>query len=86
MNIENIEKILVKEIAAILSADPSKITQDTPLHALGLDSLRFVELLVVIEKMFNVKLMESGLTREDFQTIRSLTSSISKNVSLTGGH
>ena len=46
------------------------------MHELGVDSLSFVELLVFIEKTFNIKLMESGLTREDFRTIHSLASSI----------
>ena len=71
MTIENIEERLIKEISIILSIDPSMIIPDTPLHSLGLDSLRFVELLVFIEKKFNLNLMETGLTREDFQTISS---------------
>jgi acyl carrier protein len=78
MTIENIEERLIKEISIILSIDPSMIIPDTPLHSLGLDSLRFVELLVFIEKKFNLNLMESGLTREDFQTIRSLATCINK--------
>jgi acyl carrier protein len=43
---------------------------------MGVDSLGFVELLVVIEKKFKIKLMESGLTRSDFRTIRSLSEKI----------
>jgi acyl carrier protein len=69
---KDIEEKLIHEIAAMLSADPSIFTPDTPLHTLGIDSLRFVELLVFIEKTFNLNLMESGLTREDFHSIRSL--------------
>lgn len=75
---KDIEEKLVREVAAMLSADPSIITPDTPLHTLGIDSLKFVELLVFIEKTFNLNLMESGLTREDFYTIRSLASCISR--------
>jgi acyl carrier protein len=41
-----------------------------------LDSLGFVELLVVIEKTFRIRLMDSGITRNDFKTIRSLASKI----------
>jgi len=78
MAIENIEERLIEEISVILSIDPSMIIPDTQLHSLGLDSLRFVELLVFIEKKFNVNLMESGLTREDFRTIRSLATCINK--------
>lgn len=74
--LKEIENILSQEIATILSVDSSKVIPDTPLHEMGIDSLSFVELLVFIEKTFNIKLMESGLTREDFRTIRSLASSI----------
>ena len=71
-----IEESLILEVAAILSRDPGSIGPETPLHEMGIDSLGFVELLVTIEKKFNVKLMESGLTRNDFRTIRSLSSKI----------
>ena len=71
-----IEESLIREVAAILSKDPGLIEPEIPLHEMGLDSLGFVELLVVIEKKFKIKLMESGLTRSDFRTIRSLSSKI----------
>ena len=77
-SVNEIEEILIREVAAILSVGPSKIAPDSPLHELGVDSLSFVELLVVIEKTFNLKLMETSLTKEDFQTIRSLASCINK--------
>ena len=72
----NIEETLIKEVAAILSMDQGSIGPEVPLHEMGLDSLGFVELLVIIEKKFKIKLMESGLTRNDFRTIRSLSSKI----------
>jgi len=75
-NLKKIENILAQQIAIILAVDPSKVIKDVPLHEMGIDSLSFVELLVFIEKTFNIKLMESGLTGEDFRTIRSLASSI----------
>ena len=75
-NLKKIENILAQEIATILSVDSSTVIKDIPMHEMGIDSLSFVELLVFIEKTFNIKLMESGLTREDFRTIRSLASSI----------
>ena len=75
-SLKEIENILAQEIATILSVDPSTVIKNVPLHEMGVDSLSFVELLVFIEKTFNIKLMESGLTSEDFRTIRSLASSI----------
>ena len=71
-----IEESLIREVAAILSRDPGLIDPEIPLHEMGLDSLGFVELLVVIEKKFKIKLMESGLTMSDFRTIRSLSAKI----------
>lgn len=74
--VKEIEEILIGEVCVILSADPASVTADVPLHTLGMDSLGFVELLVAIERIFNLKLVESNLTKEDFQTIGSLASRI----------
>jgi len=78
MDVKEIEKILMKEVSAILASDIDEIGADIPLHDLGIDSLGFVEILVSIEKNFNLRLMESGLTQEDFQTINSLAERISR--------
>jgi acyl carrier protein len=76
--IKDIESRLIKQLCAILLTEPAKIRSDEPLHKLGVDSLSFVELLVFIEKEFNIKLMESGLNKEDFKTVHSLASSIQR--------
>ncbi len=68
-----IEEALIQEVAAILSRDAGTIDPELALHEMGLDSLGFVELLVIMEKKFNIKLMESGLTKNDFKTIKSLS-------------
>ena len=78
MNIVAIEKTLIQEVAAILAVDSSTILPNALLHTLGIDSFGFVELLVFIEKTFNLKLIESGLTKEDFQTLHLLASYISR--------
>jgi acyl carrier protein len=75
---KDIEKILSEEIAVITACDISDIKPETALHTLGVDSLSFVELLVFIEKEFKIKLMESGMTKADFRTIRSLANCIAK--------
>lgn len=74
--IKDIENILINEVADMLSVDVGTITAGAPLHTLGVDSLSFVELLVFIEKKFRLKLMETGLKREDFRTIHSLATCI----------
>jgi acyl carrier protein len=80
MSLEEIEQLLVTEVAAILSIDPATVAVDAPLHSLGMNSMAFIELLVAIEKAFELKLMETDLTREDFQAIGSLASCISRMI------
>ena len=77
---KQVEEKLIRQLAVILSVDSKKIKPEAPLHSLGVDSLSFVELLVFIEREFKIKLMESGLTREDFKTIRSLAVCIGKSL------
>jgi acyl carrier protein len=77
-NVKKIEKVLITEAANILSIDPATVTVDTAFQSLGMSSMAFVELLVVIESAFDVKLMETDLSRNDFQTIGSLALRISK--------
>jgi len=76
-SVGKIEEVLRTEVAAILGVDPASVGVEAPFASLGLSSLGFVELLVVIEKTFTVKLMETDLNRDDFQTIRSLALRIS---------
>jgi len=80
LTLKETEEKLINQIALILSLDSSKIKPDVQLHTLGVDSLSFVELLVFIEKEFKIKLMESGLAREDFKTIQSLAARIQKSL------
>jgi len=78
LDTKQIEEKLIRQISAILSVDSQKIKPEVPLHTLGVDSLSFVELLVFIEKEFEIKLMTSGLQAEDFKTIRALAKRIGK--------
>lgn len=78
MSVREIEKLLMREVASILSIDPSSVTVDAPLHSLGMSSMAFVELLVVIERMFDLLLMETDLVKDDFRSIRSLASCIAR--------
>ncbi|NQU73759.1 MAG: acyl carrier protein [Candidatus Omnitrophica bacterium] len=80
ISLKTIEQKLIEHVSAILSAGVDQVSLDTPLHTLGVDSLGFVELLVFIEKEFKVKLMESGMVRDDFRTIRSLAKCIDKTM------
>jgi acyl carrier protein len=80
MTIKNIEIKLIKGIASITSRDESSIKSEVPFHELGIDSLGFVEILVFIEKTFDLRLIETDLTKKDFETINSLASFIGKKL------
>lgn len=73
---EDIKKQLTEQIALVISVEPKAVRPDAALHDLGMDSMGFVELLVFIEKRFGLKLMESGLKKEDFQTVNALAKRI----------
>jgi acyl carrier protein len=75
---EQIEQVLVDEVAAILSIDSAEVAVDAPLDSLGMTSLSFVELLVVIEVAFDLELMKTDLNRDDFRTISALARRISR--------
>jgi len=80
MTSKDIEDKLIQGIASITNKDKSSIASDIPFHKLGLDSLGFVEILVFIEKTFNLQLIESGLDKKDFETTRSLAAFIHKKL------
>lgn len=80
MTLDEIEDKLIQGIASITSADKSSIAADMAFHKLGVDSLGFVEILVFIEKTFKLQLIETDLTKKDFETIHSLSCFISKKL------
>ena len=80
MTTQEIETALRNEIAVILSLQPSEVAPERPLHDLGIDSMSFVEILLFIERTFNLKLIRSGLTREDFGTIQSLARRVEREL------
>lgn len=76
MTVQEIESKLTEGIAAITGRTPAEIAVDRPFHDLGIDSLGFVEILVFIEKGFNLQLIAADLTRKDFENVRSLAAYI----------
>jgi acyl carrier protein len=74
--IETVQKQLCEEIRVLMSLKPGAVLPDTNLPSLGIDSLRFVSLLIVIEQKFGVSLMKVGLKKEDMQSVRTLASAI----------
>ncbi len=76
MNKQEIQEALVREAALILGREPETIDAEMPIQELGIDSMSFVEILVFIEKTFQLKLIQSGLKKEDFHTLHALAGRI----------
>lgn len=75
---ETIQKELAEQIAGILSVEPATINVEAPLHTLGLDSMRMVEIIVFIETRYGVDLMGSGLKREEVASIAALARTVER--------
>jgi acyl carrier protein len=69
ITLEEIQSQLCSEIQTIMSLKPGSVTTQTQLPSLGMDSLRFVSLLLVIEQKFGVNLMKGGLKPDDTKTV-----------------
>ncbi len=80
MTVQEIENKLIGVIASITNQDASAITADKPFPDLGIDSLGFVEILVYIEKNFKLQLITTSLNKQDFETVHSLASFISREL------
>lgn len=80
MTVQEIENKLIGVISSITNQDVSAITPDKPFPDLGIDSLGFVEILVYIEKNFNLQLITTALNKKDFETVHSLASFISREL------
>ena len=76
MTVQDIEAKLIEGIATITGKDPAALAADRPFHDLGIDSLGFVEILVFIEKQFNLQLIAADLTPKDIENVRSLAAYI----------
>jgi acyl carrier protein len=74
--IETIRDRLCVEIQTMLSLKPNSITLDTAMDPLGIDSMKLVSLIILIEKKFGVDLVRTGLKSGDLKTVRSLAAAI----------
>lgn len=75
-DVDTIHQGLADEIEALVSLPSGTLDADSDLTTLGIDSLRFVSLVLAIEKRFDVNLMKKGVTNDDTRTIRNLAAAI----------
>lgn len=75
---------LKEEIIEVLNLDdirPEDIDNDAPLfgEGLGLDSIDALELIVLIEKNYGIKLKDPAVGKEIFKSINVMSDFIQKN-------
>jgi acyl carrier protein len=82
-----VDKLIFKlkeEIIEILNLEgmtPDDIDNELPLfgEGLGLDSIDALELIVLMEKNYGIKITDPGKGREIFQSINTMATFISEN-------
>ncbi len=67
---QTIKELLVERL--FLDIAPSSIEDNTPLSAYGIDSFLLLELIVVLEEVFNVQFEQGDITAESLRTVQSL--------------
>lgn len=78
--IDTILAFLIRETGIILSGKSQKISGDILLASMGFDSMSFVELLISIEKKYNVKLIEIGMKPDDMKTLGALAQCLQRAI------
>lgn len=81
---ENLVLELKKEIIEVLNLEdvkPEDIDSDAPLFGdgLGLDSIDALELIVLMEKNYGIKLNNANEGREIFKSVKTMAEHIQKN-------
>ena len=71
----------IVEDLEIEDVDPSEVGDDEPLFAegLGLDSIDGVELVVMLERHYGIRLTDMELAKSAFATVRTLAEFVQAN-------
>ncbi|MEM7009124.1 MAG: phosphopantetheine-binding protein [Thermodesulfobacteriota bacterium] len=77
---DRVKKVLIEN--ALKGIDSDELTLDSELieYGVGLDSVATLELVVALEQEFKVHLDEDELTADVFDTIKSISKHIEKNL------
>jgi len=76
LTLDQIERQLCTEIQALRGLPANGVTPESTLASLGIDSLKLVSLILVIEQKFGVNLMKKGLKPEDMKSVRTLATAV----------
>ena len=73
---------LIDFIKSNLVADSVEVNTTTPFDSLGLDSFSIIEIVLFIERKYGVTLPDKELTRENMQSVETLTRCVEKYISV----
>ncbi len=77
---EEIESALKNEICTITGKKPEELDADRPLSWNGINSMGFVELLLSVNRLWNVNLVDAGLGTADVSSLSALAERIGKEL------
>lgn len=60
---------IIKNLIYTLIENEKEIDNDTLLNEVGIDSLRYVELVLVLEEEYSIQIEDEDLIIENFETI-----------------
>lgn len=80
MNRDDIARELAAGISAIRGKSAGTVSPETRLDELGADSLMLVEIFVLVEKKYGLKLLESDVQKADLETVTSLAGFIARKL------
>ncbi len=72
-SLESIEQMLCNELQP---QTPEKVTPQSTLASIGVDSLKLVSLILIIDQKFGVNLMQIGMTPEDMVSVATLAAAV----------
>ncbi|MBT3878999.1 MAG: acyl carrier protein [Candidatus Scalindua sp.] len=80
---QKVKQLLVSNLGLLEMLDPAEIKDDVALfgEGLGLDSLDALEIVVLLQKHFNIEIKDMNEGREVFATVDSLSRFIQMNAS-----
>ena len=75
-SISDIRADLLQFISSQLVADGVEVLPGTPFEQLGLDSFSLIEIVMFIERKYDLPLPDTALTRENLYSVESLASCV----------
>jgi acyl carrier protein len=74
-------KVHIIDTLALEDVEPERIDTDAPLfrEGLGLDSLDALELVVMLERQYGIKMKKMAVARAAFQSVRTLATFVLEN-------